>query len=134
MVIVREYGDRRSRVTPIFFNQSTDLSSGPSTPSKSRVISSESDSLKGAGEFPSLVLFHQVDELAEQANVLYYVHTEVIRPSRRPISPTRPTPVATGSGSASTSGPSSRLSHPLVDVYSPTTRLLHQILQCPLVV
>ncbi|KAF5374664.1 hypothetical protein D9615_009017 [Tricholomella constricta] len=55
---------------------------GPSTPSKNRIIPSESDALK------------------EQANAIFtsILHTEVTPPSpRRPISPTRPTPIASSS-------------------------------------
>ncbi|KAG5643202.1 hypothetical protein DXG03_001364 [Asterophora parasitica] len=55
---------------------------GPSTPSKNRIIPSESDALK------------------EQANAIFtsLLHTEVTPPSpRRPISPTRPAPIASGS-------------------------------------
>ncbi|KAF9476648.1 WD40 repeat-like protein [Pholiota conissans] len=82
--IVREYGDR---FVPSM--DSGDLRTsyhlmeegGPSTPSKNRIIPSESDALK------------------EQANSIFntILHTEVTPPSpRRPVSPTRP--VASGSG------------------------------------
>ncbi|KAF8161621.1 WD40-repeat-containing domain protein [Crassisporium funariophilum] len=59
---------------------------GPGTPGKSRIIPSESDALK------------------EQANAIFnsILHTEVTPPSpRRPVSPTRPLPTASGSGSGS---------------------------------
>ncbi|KDR69771.1 hypothetical protein GALMADRAFT_230447 [Galerina marginata CBS 339.88] len=84
--IVKEYGDR--------FVPSKDAGDlrtsyhlmeegGPSTPSKNRIIPSESDALK------------------EQANSIFnsILHTEVTPPSpRRPVSPTRPAPIASGSG------------------------------------
>ena len=57
----------------------------------------------------------------EQANAIFnsILHTEVTPPSpRRPISPTRPTPVASGSGSASSSATS------LVPPSTPTRRRL----------
>ncbi|PPQ89475.1 hypothetical protein CVT25_012029, partial [Psilocybe cyanescens] len=83
---MREYGDRF-----VPSKDSGDLRTsyhlmdegGPSTPSKNRIIPSESDALK------------------EQANSIFnsILHTEVTPPSpRRAISPTRP-PVASGSGS-----------------------------------
>ncbi|KAF8901903.1 WD40 repeat-like protein [Gymnopilus junonius] len=82
--IAKDYGDR--------FVPSKDLGDlrtsyhlmddgGPSTPSKNRIIPTESDALK------------------EQANAIFntILHTEVTPPSpRRPVSPTRP--VASGSG------------------------------------
>ena len=84
---------------------------GPSAPSKSRTIPSESAALN---EFPSLILF---DEFAEQANVLYYISKSLHLLEH----PYRPTPVASGCSSASTSA-SSHLPHPGADVYnSPST-------------
>ena len=67
---------------------------GPSTPSKSRSIPSESSALNG--EFPSLILF---DELVEQANVLYYI-LKSLHLLQHPYH----TPVASGCSSVSTSG------------------------------
>jgi cell division cycle 20-like protein 1, cofactor of APC complex len=124
MGIVREYGDRF-----VPSKDSGDLRTsyhlmeeggGPSTPSKSRIIPSESDALKG--ELLLLVgLIDKADECTEQANAVFnsILHTEVTPPSpRRPISPTRPTPVASGSGSVSASDTT------LVPPSTPTRRRL----------
>lgn len=78
---------------------------GPSTPSKNRIIPSESDALK------------------EQANAIFnsILHTEVTPPSpRRPISPTRPIAIAIASGSAPVP-PSTPTRRRLFNYHSPTT-------------
>ena len=133
--IVREYGDRF-----VPSKDSGDLRTsyhlmedggGPSTPSKARIIPSESDALKG--EFASLVLFDQADGLQNKLmlySILYYILKSPhlledpylqLDLHRLPLVPVQ-------------FPPSSHLPHPLADVYSPTTHLLHQILQHPLVV
>ncbi|RDB20729.1 Fizzy-related [Hypsizygus marmoreus] len=113
--IARDYGDR--------FVPSRDAGDmrtsyhlmdegGPSTPSKNRIIPSESDALK------------------EQANAIFnsILHTEVTPPSpRRPISPTRPTPIASGSGPVPPSTPTRRrlfnYNSPASNPATPTRRL-----------
>ncbi|KAF8058675.1 WD40-repeat-containing domain protein [Lyophyllum atratum] len=83
--VTRDYGDRfvPSRDTGDMRTSFHLMDEGgPSTPSKNRIIPSESDALK------------------EQANAIFssILHTEVTPPSpRRPISPTRPAPIASGS-------------------------------------
>ena len=76
--------------------------------------------LKGAGEFPSSVYFIKLMSLQKKANALFnsIPQTEVTPPSRRPISPNRATPVASGSGLAPSSGTT------LVPPSTPTRRRL----------
>jgi cell division cycle 20-like protein 1 (cofactor of APC complex) len=114
--ITRDYGDR--------FVPSRDAGDmrtsyhlmdegGPSTPSKNRIIPSESDALKGASRLSmrDWVLCLTFFRLSEQANAIFtsILHTEVTPPSpHRPASPTRPAPVASASTSAPHSTPTRR--------------------------
>ena len=109
--IVREYGDRfvpskDSGDLRTSYHLMEEGGGGPSTPSKSRIIPSESDALKG--EHPlSFIYSRKNDQFIEQANAIFnsILHTEVTPPSpRRSISPIRPTPVVSASASASASG------------------------------
>ncbi|KAF8885972.1 WD40 repeat-like protein [Infundibulicybe gibba] len=101
----REYGDRfvPSRDTgDIRTSYQLMDDGGPSTPAKNRIIPSESDALK------------------EQANAIFtsILHTEVTPPSpRRPVSPTRPAPIA----SSSTAPPSTPTRRRLFTYNSPST-------------
>ncbi|KAF9465218.1 WD40 repeat-like protein [Collybia nuda] len=94
--IARDYGDR---FVPSRDNGDMRTSyhlrdeGGPSTPSKNRIIPSESDALK------------------EQANAIFnsILHTEVTPPSpRRSLSPTRPVTIASGAAAAPPSTPTRR--------------------------
>ncbi|TFK33846.1 WD40 repeat-like protein [Crucibulum laeve] len=133
---IREYGDRfvPSRDGGDMRTSFHLMDDGPLTPSKSRIIPSESDALK------------------EQANAIFnsILHTEVTPPSphRRPVSPTRPT--ASGSimpstptrrrlfaySSPSTSNPATptrRLDTPTDEAYSmsPVRAASRQLLESP---
>lgn len=98
--IARDYGDRF-----VPSRDSGDMRTsyhlkeegGPSTPSKNKIIPSESDALKGVASVSSLFPKPSSDGLhTEQANAIFssILHTEVTPPSpRRPVSPTRPAPI-----------------------------------------
>lgn len=97
--IARDYGDRF-----VPSRDSGDMRTsyhlkeegGPSTPSKNKIIPSESDALKGATLFCSVLSYVLIHCLSEQANAIFssILHTEVTPPSpRRPVSPTRPAPL-----------------------------------------
>ncbi|TFK33841.1 hypothetical protein BDQ12DRAFT_669965 [Crucibulum laeve] len=104
---IREYGDRflPSRDGGDMRTSFQLMDARPLTPSKSRIIPSESDALK------------------EQANAIFnsILHTEVTPPSphRRPVSPTRPT----ASGSIMPSTPIHRclFAHSLPSTSNPAT-------------
>ncbi|KAG5650265.1 hypothetical protein H0H81_012791 [Sphagnurus paluster] len=112
--LVRDYGDRF-----VPSRDSGDMRTsyhlmdegGPSTPSKNRIIPSESDALK------------------EQANAIFtsILHSEVTPPSpRRAISPTRPAPIPSGSAVPPTTPTRRRLfayNSPASNPNTPTRRL-----------
>lgn len=119
--LARDYGDRfvPSRDSG---NMRTSFhlmeEGGPSTPSKNRIIPSESDALKG--KFMQHLQALKVNCIIEQANAIFnsILHTEVTPPSpRRPLSPAYP-PVASGSAVVPPSTPTRRR---LFAYHSPST-------------
>jgi cell division cycle 20-like protein 1, cofactor of APC complex len=112
--IARNYGDRfvPSRDSGDMRTSYHLKEEGPSTPSKNKIIPSESDALKGMALLYSLVSSISPDsQSAEQANSIFssILHTEVTPPSpRRPVSPTRPPPIPSSSSGMPPTTPTRR--------------------------